>query len=58
MHAGSVPVLKPEKEDKKEAGLLKKLLRNRLAAAGLVVILFMVIIAVFAPWIATHPPNK
>ncbi len=58
MHSGSVPVLKPEKEDKKEAGLLKKLLRNRLAAAGLVVILFMVIIAVFAPWIATHPPNK
>ncbi|MCM3763802.1 ABC transporter permease [Neobacillus niacini] len=43
---------------KKEAGLFKKLIRNRLAAIGLSITFIMVVIAIFAPWIATHPPNE
>ena len=36
----------------------RRLLRNRLAVAGLVVIAAMVAIAVFAPWIAPHDPGQ
>ncbi|MFZ7942262.1 MULTISPECIES: ABC transporter permease [Bacillaceae] len=43
---------------KKEAGLLKKLLRNRLAAIGLGITAFMTIVAIFAPLIAPYPPNQ
>lgn len=32
-------------------------LGNRLAVIGVVIILLLVILAVFAPWIATHDPN-
>lgn len=46
------------KKVKKEAGLFKKLIRNRLAAIGLTITLLMTLIAVFAPLIATHPPNQ
>jgi peptide/nickel transport system permease protein len=42
---------------KKEAGFMKKLLKNKLASIGLGVTLLMVIVAIFAPLIATHAPN-
>jgi peptide/nickel transport system permease protein len=35
----------------------RKLRRNRVGMAGLAVVLGFVLIAVFAPWIATHDPN-
>ena len=35
-----------------------RLLRNRLAVAGLIVIAAMIVIAVFAPWIAPHDPSQ
>lgn len=38
--------------------LLKKLVRNRLAAFGLIVILLLMITAIFAPLIAIYPPNQ
>ncbi|WP_399629117.1 ABC transporter permease [Sporosarcina sp. SG10008] len=42
----------------KEASFLKKLFKNKLAAFGLGVTILMVIVAVFAPLIATHTPNS
>lgn len=42
----------------KEASFLKKLFKNKLAAFGLGVTILMVIVAVFAPLIATHAPNS
>lgn len=44
--------------NKKEAGFFRKLLKNKLASIGLFVTVFMVIVAIFAPLIATHPPNS
>lgn len=49
---------KEREEMEKEPNLFMKLLRNRLAAVGLFVITLMVIVAIFAPLIATHPPNE
>ncbi|WP_316572457.1 ABC transporter permease [Neobacillus sp. YIM B06451] len=43
---------------KKEAGVFKKLIRNRLAAIGLTIIAVMVFIAIFAPLLAPYHPNK
>ncbi|PYF84684.1 peptide/nickel transport system permease protein [Marinomonas alcarazii] len=34
----------------------KRIIRNPLTAAGLVVVILLLVIAVFAPWIATHNP--
>ncbi|MGO2354602.1 MAG: nickel transporter permease [Marinomonas foliarum] len=34
----------------------KRIIRNPLTAAGLLVVLLLLIIAIFAPWIATHNP--
>ncbi len=48
----------PVNEQKKETSLFKKLIRNRLAAIGLLVTILMSIMAIFAPLIATHPPNQ
>nr|WP_017473597.1 ABC transporter permease [Amphibacillus jilinensis] len=42
---------------KREQSFLRKLLRNRFAALGLVIIFILIITAIFAPWIATHSPN-
>lgn len=42
----------------KEKSLFRKLIKNRLAAFGLIVILLLTLIAIFAPWIATHKPNE
>ncbi|RDU35242.1 ABC transporter permease [Neobacillus piezotolerans] len=43
---------------KKEAGIFKKLIRNRLAAMGLTIIAVMVFVAIFAPLLAPYHPNK
>lgn len=42
---------------KKEAGFMRKLLKNKLASIGLGVTVLMVIVAIFAPLLATHGPN-
>lgn len=39
-------------------GFLRKLMHNRLALLGLVIITLVLLVAVFAPWIATHAPNQ
>lgn len=36
---------------------LRRFLRNRLAVAGLVVIVLLVVVAIFAPWIAPYPED-
>ncbi|WP_438824356.1 ABC transporter permease [Bacillus sp. JJ1533] len=40
-----------------ENSMLRKLVKNRLAAFGLFIIAILTITAIFAPLIATHPPN-
>ncbi|WNS76584.1 ABC transporter permease [Bacillus sp. DTU_2020_1000418_1_SI_GHA_SEK_038] len=45
-------------KQKKETNLFKKLIRNRLAAVGLIIMVIMSIMAIFAPLIATHAPNQ
>ncbi|MFD2829954.1 ABC transporter permease [Corticicoccus populi] len=45
-------------KSKKEQSFFRKLIRNRFAAIGLIVIILLIIIAAFAPWIATHSPNS
>lgn len=45
-------------ENKKKNTLLRKLLKNKLASIGLFIVAVMTIIAIFAPLIATHPPNE
>ncbi len=50
----------PKEKTKKTSELkevLKHLIRNRAAVAGLVIIGFFLIVAVFAPFIATHSPT-
>ncbi|MGC4941337.1 ABC transporter permease [Kribbella sp. DT2] len=37
--------------------VLKRILRNPLAIAGLVVLLIAIVVAVFAPWLAPHEPT-
>ncbi|WP_397334312.1 ABC transporter permease [Oceanobacillus sojae] len=46
-----------EDKRKKEQSLFRKLIKNRLAAFGLIVIFLLIITAIFAPLIATHNPN-
>ncbi|WP_373290724.1 ABC transporter permease [Oceanobacillus neutriphilus] len=46
-----------EDKRKKEQSLFRKLIKNRLAAFGLIVIFLLIITAIFAPLIATHDPN-
>ena len=43
---------------KKEPGVFRKLIRNRLAAIGLLIMVIISIIAIFAPWIAPFAPNS
>lgn len=38
-------------------GFLKKLMRNKLAMIGLLIVTVVIIIAIFAPVVATHDPN-
>src|SRR5512136_3015950 len=37
---------------------LRRLIRNKLAVLGAVLLLFLVAMAVLAPWVATHNPFK
>ncbi|MEC5423214.1 ABC transporter permease [Virgibacillus sp. C22-A2] len=46
------------REAKKQPSLFRKLIRNRLAAVGLFVILILIITAIFAPLIAPHNPTQ
>lgn len=39
-------------------GILRRLLRDRSAAAAMLVVLLFVLGAVAAPWVAPHPPNE
>ncbi|SEO74799.1 peptide/nickel transport system permease protein [Amphibacillus marinus] len=43
---------------RKEQAFTRKLLRNRFAALGLGIIFLLIVTAIFAPLIATHPPNQ
>ncbi|SDY15926.1 peptide/nickel transport system permease protein [Evansella caseinilytica] len=56
-NAGAEPQL-PVRSKKKSNLFFKKLVRNKLALAGLVIITLMIVTALFAPLIATHPPEK
>lgn len=58
MEATEIPNNQEQDEMEKGPNLFLRLLRNRLAAVGLFVVTAMVIIAIFAPLIATHPPNE
>lgn len=53
---------KPESEDEKASSpwrdSLRQLLRNRFAIAGMIIILFFILIAVFAPFITSYPYDK
>ncbi len=51
-------VTAPKKKDKVYVTTMKRLLRNKLAVIGLVIIIGLVAMAVFAPWLATHDPSK
>lgn len=39
-------------------GFFKKLIRNKLAVFGLIIIILVLLVALFAPWIATHESNR
>ncbi|UJF15376.1 ABC transporter permease [Jeotgalibaca sp. MA1X17-3] len=39
-------------------GFFKKLIKNKLAVFGLIIIVIVILVALFAPWIATHEPNR
>lgn len=39
-------------------GFFRKLMRNKLAILGLIIITLVLLVALFAPWIATHEPNR
>ena len=45
------------KRERKANNVWNKLRRNKTAMIGLVIVVFMIIIAIFAPLIATHDPN-
>lgn len=47
----------PAKKQNNGVTMMKKLVKNRLAAFGLFIITLLTITAIFAPLIATHPPN-
>src|SRR5699024_7621180 len=45
------------KRERRANNVWNKLRRNKTAMIGLVIVVFMILIAVFAPLIATHDPN-
>lgn len=51
----SVPLAAKKKS--KENSVWRRLLKNKLALVGMIIIAIMVIFSLFAPLIATHPPN-
>ena len=46
----------PKKKDKVYVTTMKRLLKNKLAVIGLILIIVLSLMAVFAPWLATHNP--
>lgn len=54
----SIETREVKKKEINERSFIRKLLKNRIAAFGLFVTIFMTIIAIFAPLIATHSPNE
>ncbi|MCW5631413.1 MAG: ABC transporter permease [Rhodoferax sp.] len=56
-HAATAPMAVPRRaQDGPWRRAWRKLARNRIAMAGLAVVVFFVVLAVFAPWIAPHDP--
>ncbi|MER2262830.1 MAG: ABC transporter permease [Psychrobacillus sp.] len=47
-----------KKKDKVSVTTMKRLLKNRLAVIGLIIIAALTFMAIFAPWLATHDPSK
>jgi peptide/nickel transport system permease protein len=56
--AGGTPRLARQKKEKMYVVTMKRLLRNKLAVVGLIIIIIQVLMALFAPWLATHDPVK
>ena len=52
LDVATMPVAQPPT---RAASLLRSLLRDRLALAGIVLIALLVAVAIFAPWIAPYP---
>ena len=52
----SVPDM-PEADSSSTRYVLRRFLRHKLAVAGLVVLVLLVLLAIFAPYIAPHDPN-
>lgn len=50
-------VLIHSEEVQARPGVIKKFLKNRLAVLGLVIVFLVILMAIFAPLIATHDPN-
>ncbi|UUX33401.1 ABC transporter permease [Fundicoccus culcitae] len=46
------------KSEEFRPGFFKKLMRNKLAMIGLAIVTIVLLVAIFAPYIATHDPNK
>lgn len=42
----------------KRSYVLRRFFRHKLAVAGVVVVALLILVALFAPWIAPHPPNE
>lgn len=57
-NANVVVEQKPEKSLSPLQLAMKRFMRNKLAIAGIVILTFFVIIAILAPFIATHDPTK
>ncbi|WP_243740223.1 ABC transporter permease [Aureibacillus halotolerans] len=43
---------------RKRSGWFRRLLKNKIATVGLGIVVLMSLLAILAPWIATHPPNE
>jgi peptide/nickel transport system permease protein len=56
--AGGTPRLARQKKEKMYVVTMKRLLRNKLAVVGLIIIIIQVLMALFAPWLTTHDPVK
>lgn len=50
--------LKEKKKEKNWTTTIKRLLKNKLAVVGLVIVLLQILMAIFAPAITTHDPIK
>lgn len=51
------PILQPEKSFSPIQLAMRRFLQNKLALAGIILIVFFVLIAILAPFIATHDPT-